>query len=55
MDKAIDDDDTWLHGRVMNVTFHDNMFTSLSFGFTTQAAGRKIVEESVCIYQWGHV
>jgi len=53
MDEAIDDDNAWLHERVMNVTFHDNMFTSLNFGFTTQAAGRKMVEESLSVFTNG--
>ena len=53
MDKAIDDDVTWSCGGVMSIAFHDNVFLSLHFGFTTRAAGGELGEESLSVFSNG--
>ena len=53
MDKAIDDDVTWSCGGVMSVAFHDDVFLSLHFGFTTRAAGGELGEESLSVFSNG--
>ena len=53
MDKAIDNGVTWSRGGVMSIAFHDNMFSSLHFGFTTRAAGGELGEESLSVFSNG--
>ena len=53
MNKAIDDDVTWSCGGVMSIAFHDDVFSSLHFGFTTRAAGGELGEESLSIFSNG--
>jgi len=42
VDEAVDDDVAWSCGRVIQVTSHDNVFSSLNFSFSTWAAGREV-------------
>jgi len=37
----------------MKVILYDNVFSSLNFGFTTQAASGKVGEESLSIFSNG--
>ena len=53
MDKAIDDDVTWSREGVMSIAFHDDVFSSLHFGFTTRAAGGELGEESLSVFSNG--
>ena len=53
MDKAIDDNVTWSHGGVMSIAFHDDVFSSLHFSFTTRAAGGELGEESLSVFSNG--
>jgi len=53
MDKAVDDDVVWLQERVIHVVFHNDVFSSLDFGFTIWAASRKVGEESLSIFSNG--
>jgi len=53
MDEAVNDDVAQPHGRVMHVTFHDNVFLGLNLSFTTQAAGREVREESLSVFSNG--
>jgi len=39
----------------MEVTLHDDVFSSLNFGFTTWAASGKVREESLSIFSNGGV
>ena len=55
MDKAIDDNVIWSRGGVMSITFHDNVFSSLHFGFTTGAAGGELGEESLSVFSNGGI
>ena len=50
MDKAIDDNVTWSRGGVMSIAFHDDVFSSLHFSFTTRAAGGELREESLSVF-----
>jgi len=50
VDKAVNDDVVQSHGRVMHVTFCDNVFSGLNLSFTTWAAGREVWEESLSIF-----
>ena len=50
VNEAVDDDITRVSGGVMNVTFHDDVFTSLNFGFTAWAASGEVWEESLSIF-----
>jgi len=47
--KTIDDDVAQPCGGVMQVTFHDNMFTGLNLSFATWAASGKVGKESLSI------
>jgi len=47
VDEAVNDDVAQSCGRVMQVTFHDDVFTGLDLSFTTWAAGG---EENLCLY-----
>jgi len=53
VDKAVDDDIAWTHGGVMPITFYDNMFSGLNFGFTTRATDREVREESLSVFSNG--
>ena len=55
VDKAIDDDVARTHGGVVSITFHDDVFMGLNFGFATRAAGRKVGEESLSVFSNGGV
>ena len=50
MDKAVDDDVAWECREVMEVTLHDDVFSSLNFSFPTWAASRKVGEEPLSIH-----
>ena len=50
MDEAIDDNVAWLHGGVMSVAFHDNVFLGLNLSFTTRATGGEVREESLSVF-----
>ena len=53
MDKAIDDGVAWSCGGVMPITLHDDVFSSLNFGFATRAAGGEVGEESLSVFSNG--
>ena len=55
MNKAIDDDVAWTCGGVVSITFHDNVFLGLNFGFTTRAAGGEVGKESLSVFSNGGV
>ena len=55
VNEAVDDDITRVSGGVMNVTFHDDVFTSLNLSFTTWAASGEIREESLSIFSDGDI
>ena len=55
MDKAIDDDVAWSHRGVMSITLHDDVISSLDFGFATRAAGEEVGEESLSVFSNGGV
>jgi len=55
MDKAVDDDVAQLHEGIMQVTFHDNVFSCLNLSFTTWAAGKKVEEESLFVFSNGGI
>jgi len=50
VDKAIDDNVAWLHRGVMSITFHDDVFSGLNFGFATRATGGEVGEESLSVF-----
>jgi len=50
MDKAVNDNVARLHGGVIQVTFHDNVFSCLNLSFTIWAAGREVGEESLFVF-----
>jgi len=50
VDKAIDDDVAWTHGGVVSITFHNDVFLGLNFGFVTRAAGREVGKESLFVF-----
>ena len=50
MNKTVNNNVAWLSGGIMQVTFHDYVFTSLNFSFTTWAAGQEMGEESLSIF-----
>ena len=50
MNKAIDDVVAWSHGGVMSITFHDDVFSGLNFGFATRATGGEMKEESLSVF-----
>jgi len=53
VNEAVDNDVAWLSGRIMQVTFHDNVFMGLNFSFTTWAASWEMEEESLSIFSNG--
>jgi len=53
VNKAVNDNVAWLSGGIMQVAFHDYVFTSLNFSFTTWAVGWEIGEESLSIFSNG--
>ena len=53
MDKAIDDDVAWSRGRVISITFHDDVFSGLNYGFATRATGGEVGEESLSVFSNG--
>ena len=53
MNEAVDDDVARTHGRVMSITFHDDVFMGLNFSFATRAAGREVGEESLSVFSNG--
>ena len=53
VDKAVDDNVAGACRRVMEVTLHNDVFSSLNFGFTTWAASGKVGEESLSIFSNG--
>ena len=55
MDEAIDDDVAQSRGGVMSIVLHDDVFSSLHFGFTTRAAGGELGEESLSVFSNGGV
>ena len=55
MDEAVNDYVTQSCGGVVHVTFHDNVFSGLDFGFATRAAGREVWEESLSVFSDGGV
>jgi len=50
VNKAVDDDVAWSHKGVMPITFHDDVLSSLNFGFTTGATGGEVREESLSVF-----
>jgi len=55
VDEAVDDDVAGACRWVMEVAFHDDVFLSLNFSFTAQAADGKVGEESLSIFSNGGV
>ena len=53
--EAINNDVAWLHGGIVSIAFHDDVFSSLHFGFTTRAAGGELGEESLSVFSNGGV
>ena len=53
VDEAIDNDVAWSRGGIMSIAFHDDVFSSLHFGFTTRAAGGELGEESLSVFSNG--
>jgi len=53
VDKAVDDVVAWLCRGVMSITFHDNVFSSLNFGFATRTTGGEMREESLSVFSNG--
>ena len=53
MDEAVDDDVAWSCGRVIHVTFYDDVFLGLNFSFTTWATSREVGEESLSVFSNG--
>jgi len=50
IDKAVDNDTTWSHGRVVHITFYDNVFSGLNCSFTIWATSKKVGEESLSVF-----
>jgi len=50
VDKAVDDDVAWSCGGVMPITFHDDVLSSLNFGFVTGATDGEVREESLSVF-----
>jgi len=55
VNKAVDDGVARTRGRVVSVTFYDNVFTGLNFSFATRAAGEEVEEESLSVFSNGGV
>jgi len=55
VDKAIDDDVAWSRRGVMSITLHNDVISSLDFGFATRAAGGEMREESLFVFFNGGV
>ena len=55
MDKAVDDDVAGACRRVVEVTLHDDVFSSLNFSFPTWAASGKVAKEPLSILSNGGV
>jgi len=53
VDEAVNDGITQSHRRVIQVTFHDDVFSGLNFNFTTWATGREVGEESLSVFSNG--
>jgi len=55
VDKAIDDDVARMHRGIVSITFHDDVFSGLNFGFATRAADGEVGEESLSVFSNGGV
>jgi len=53
VDKAIDDVVAWSCGGVMSITLHDDVLSSLNFGFATRATGGEVGKESLSVFSNG--
>jgi len=53
VNKAVDDDVARTRGRVVSITFHDDVFSDLNFSFATRAASGKVGEESLSVFSNG--
>ena len=53
MNEVIDDYVAWSCGEIMSIAFHNDVFSSLHFGFTTRAAGGELGEESLSVFSNG--
>ena len=49
MNKTVYDDVAWMSGRIIYITFYDNMFSCLNFGFTTRTADREVRKEPLLV------
>jgi len=53
VNETVYDDVAWACGRVMYITFHDNVFSCLNLGFTAQAASGEVRKESLLVFPNG--
>jgi len=53
VNKAVDDDVVRTCGRVVSITFHDDVFSGLNFSFATRAIGGEVWEESLSVFSNG--
>ena len=53
MNKTVYDDVVWACGRVMYITFYDDVFSCLNLSFTTQAASGEVRKESLSVFPNG--
>jgi len=53
VNKTVYDDVAWVCGRVMYITFYNNVFSCLNLGFITWAASREIRKESLLVFPNG--
>jgi len=53
VNETVYDNVAWTCERAMYITFHDNMFLCLNFGFTTQVADGEVRKESLLVLSNG--
>ena len=55
MNETVYDDVAWTSGRIMYITFHDDVFSCLNFGFTAWAADGEVRKEPLSVLSNGSV
>jgi len=53
VNETVYDDVAWPSGRIMYITFHDNVFSYLDVCFTAWAAGGEVRKEPLSVFSNG--
>ena len=55
MNETVYDDVAWMSGRIIYITFHNDVFLCLNFSFTARAANGEVRKEPLLVFSDGSI